>query len=154
MCFASIQNHARGLGQGQNGKTMDVNLLCMTIDWFKVFLERTPARVINTDTLRVPNPQCSVCGVTQSRLVVDTARATLNDLVKCILKLQLGYGDDFTINSEAGMLYDVELIDNLPKKFIDLGIKNGSFLTVIDDEENPRVNLLLSISEQQVAILL
>lgn len=121
----------------------------MTIDWFKVFLERTPARVINTDTLRPPNPQCNVCGVTQSRLFVDTARATLYDLVKYILKLQLGYGDDFTINSEAGMLYDVELIDNLPKKFIDLGIKNGSFLTVIDDEEeNPRVNLLLSISEQ------
>lgn len=125
------------------------------IDWFKVFLERTPARVINTDTLRPPNPQCSVCGVTQSRLAVDTARATLNDLVKYILKLQLGYGDDFTINSEAGMLYDVELVDNLSRKFTDLGIKNGSFLTVIDDdEENPRVNLVLSISEQQVAILL
>lgn len=93
--------------------------------------------------------------MTQSRLVVDTARATLNDLVDDILKLQLGYGDEFTINSEAGMLYDVELVDNLPKKFRDLGMKNGSFLTVIDDdEENPRVNLFLSISEQQVAILL
>lgn len=124
-----------------------------TIDWFKVFLERTPARVINTDTLRAPNPQCNVCGVTQSRLMVDTARATLNDLVEDILKLQLGYGDEFTINSEAGMLYDVELVDNLPKKFVDLGMKNGSFLTVIDDdEENPRVNLFLSISEQQVVL--
>lgn len=91
----------------------------------------------------------------QSRLVVDTARATLNDLVEDILKLQLGYGDEFTINSEAGMLYDVELADNLPKKLIDLGMKNGSFLTIIDDdEENPRVNLFLSISEQQVAIFL
>lgn len=127
----------------------------MTIDLFKVFLERTPARVINTDTLRAPNPHCSVCGVMQSRLVVDTARATLNDLVEDILKLQLGYGDEFTINSEAGLLYDVELADNLPKKFIDLGMKNGSFLIIIDDdEENPRVNLSLSISEQQVAIFL
>lgn len=71
------------------------------------------------------------------------------------MKLQLGYGDEFTINSEAGMLYDVELADNLPKKLIDLGMKNGSFLTIIDDdEENPRVNLSFSISEQQVAIFL
>lgn len=91
----------------------------------------------------------------QSRLVVDTARATLKDLVEDILKLQLGYGDEFTINSETGMLYDVELADNLPKKFIDLGVTNGSFLTIIDDdEENPRVNLSLSISEQQVTLLL
>lgn len=127
----------------------------MTIDLFKVFLERTPARVINTDALRAPNPHCNVCGVMQSRLVVDTARATLNDLVEDILKLQLGYGDEFTINSEAGMLYDVELAENLPKKLIDLGMKNGSFLTIIDDdEENPRVNLYLSISEQQVALFL
>lgn len=85
--------------------------------------------------------------------MVDISRATLNHLVKDILKLQLGYGDEFSINSEAGMLYDAELDDNLPKRFIDLGLKNGNFLTVIDDdEENPRVNLHLSISEQQVPI--
>ncbi|SLM36487.1 ubiquitin-like activating enzyme [Lasallia pustulata] len=114
-----------------------------------VFLERSAARVINTDTLKPPNPNCSVCGVTQSRLVVDPARATLNDLVEDVLKLKLGYGEEFSINNEIGTIYDPELDDNLSKKFSDLGIKADSFLTVIDDDEdNPRVNLSLSISEQ------
>lgn len=114
-----------------------------------VFLERSGARVINSETLRPPNPNCEVCNVAQARLVVDPARATLNDLVEGVLKPELGYGDDFSINNEVGTLYDPELDDNLPKKFGDLGIKNESLLTVIDDEdENPRVNLSLSVTEK------
>ncbi|MCJ1230838.1 E1 ubiquitin-activating protein uba2 [Toensbergia leucococca] len=116
-----------------------------------VFLERSTARVINTDTLKPPNPNCSVCGVTQSKLVVDSARATLNDLVEDVLRLQLGYGDEFSINSEDGTLYDPDLEDNLPKKLRDLGIGSDTFLTVIDDDDdNPRVNLSLSVSEQSL----
>ena len=114
-----------------------------------VFLERSAARVINTDTLKPPNPNCAVCGIAQSRLVVDTSRATLNNLVEDVLRLELGYGDEFSVNNEIGTLYDPELDDNLEKKFADLGIKGDSFLTVIDDdEENPRVNLSFSISEK------
>ncbi|KAI9772184.1 MAG: E1 ubiquitin-activating protein uba2 [Candelina submexicana] len=118
-----------------------------------VFLERSAVRVLNYDTLRLPKPDCPVCGVTQSTLVVDTARATLNDLVEDLLRLQLGYGEEFSVNSEVGTLYDVELEDNLPKKFTDLGIKGDSFLTVVDeDEENPRVNLVLAITEQSIPV--
>lgn len=114
-----------------------------------VFLERSGARVINTDTLRPPNPSCNVCGVMQSRLIIDPTRATLNDLVENVLKLQLGYGDEFSINNEVGTLYDPDLDDNLEKKFSELGVKADSFLTIIDDDdENPRVNLSLSISEK------
>lgn len=113
-----------------------------------MFLERSGARVINSDTLKPPNPNCSVCGVMQSRLIVDPSRATLNDLVEDVLKGQLGYGGEFSINNEVGTLYDPDLEDNVSKKFSELGVKGDSFLTVIDDdEENPRVNLSLSISE-------
>jgi len=115
----------------------------------QIFLEQSAARVINTDTLKKPNPNCSICGVTQSRIVIDPSRATLNDLVEDVLKLQLGYGEEFSVHNEVGTLYDPELDDNLCKKFSDLGIKADSFLTIIDDDdENPRVNLSLSISEQ------
>ena len=114
-----------------------------------VFLERPGARVINTDTLKPPNPNCSVCGVLQSRLVVDPSRATLNDLVEDVLKQQLGYSEEFSINNDIGTLYDPDLDDNLGIKIADLGIKADSFLTVIDDDdENPRVNLSISVSEQ------
>lgn len=116
-----------------------------------VFLERSGARVINSDTLKPPNPNCSVCGVMQSRLIVDPGRATLNNLVEDVLKKQLGYGEEFSINSEAGTLYDPDLDDNLEEKFSDLGVKADSFLTIIDDDdENPRVNLSLSISEKSL----
>ena len=114
-----------------------------------VFLERSGARVINSDTLKPPNLNCNVCGVMSSTLIVDPSRATLNDLVEDVLRSQLGYGDELTINNEVGTLYDPDLDDNLSKKFGDLGVRADSFLTVIDDdEENPRVNLSLAILEK------
>ncbi len=81
--------------------------------------------------------------------MIDPARATLRDLVEDVLKEQLQYGDELSVNNEVGILYDPELDDNLSKKFSDLGIKADSFLTVVDeDDNNPRVNLSLSISEK------
>lgn len=116
-----------------------------------VFLVRSTERVISVESLRPPKPECPVCSVTQSTLIVDTARATLNDLVKDFLKLELGYGEEFSVSSEAGILYDPELDDNLPKKFGELGVKGDSFITVVDEEDdNPRVNLVLAISEQSL----
>ncbi|KAH0565417.1 hypothetical protein GP486_001193 [Trichoglossum hirsutum] len=118
-----------------------------------VFLAKSTDRVLSSEPLRPPKPDCAVCGVAQTRLVVDTSRATLNDLVEDLLRFKLGYGEEFSVNNEIGTLYDPELDDNLEKKFSDLGIKGDSFLTVIDeDEENPRVNLVLSISEKSLPI--
>ncbi|KAL8883493.1 MAG: hypothetical protein Q9192_007138 [Flavoplaca navasiana] len=116
-----------------------------------VFLERSGARVVNSESLRPPNPDCPVCGVMSSRLVVDPSRATLNHLVQDILKSDLGYGDEISINNEVGILYDPDLEDNLSKRFSELGVGPDSFLTIIDDDEdNPRVNLSLSISEKSL----
>ena len=115
----------------------------------QVFLTRSTDRVITTDELRPPNPTCGVCAVEQAQLFIDPARATLNDLVENVLRVQLRYGEEFSVNSEAGTLYDPELDDNLSKSFADLGITADSFLTVIDeDDEKPRVNLSLSITEK------
>ncbi|KAL8716461.1 MAG: hypothetical protein Q9225_006213 [Loekoesia sp. 1 TL-2023] len=115
-----------------------------------VFLERSGARVINSESLRPPNPECPVCGVLHSRLVIDPSRATLNDLVEDVLQSKLGYRE-FSVNNEVGTLYDPDLDDNLSKKFSELGVKGESFLTIIDDdEENPHVNLSLSILEKEL----
>lgn len=94
------------------------------------------------------------------------SRATLNNIVEDFLRLELGYGEEFAVNNEAGILYDVEETDNLEKKLSDLGkcirypeseyslltpdqgIKSDSLLTVVDeDEENPRVNLVINVQE-------
>lgn len=92
------------------------------------------------------------------------SRATLSDLVE-MLRIDLGYGEEFSVNTEAGLLYDIDETENLGKKFselglslcktylkmcsnFDTGIRDDTFLTVIDDdEEEPRVNLILIIQE-------
>lgn len=114
-----------------------------------VFLTRSTERVITSEPLRPPNPTCPVCSVAQTTLVVDTSRATLNDLVEDLLRLQLGYGEEFSVNSEAGILYDPEEDQNLQKTFSELGLKTDTFITVIDEaDEDAKVNLVLSITEK------
>lgn len=115
----------------------------------QVFLERSGARAINSDTLKPPNPNCPVCSVAQAKIIVDPERATLNDLVEGVLRLQLGYGEEFSVTNEVGTLYDPDLEDNLPKKLSELGIKNKTFITVVDEEdEEPRVNLEILVAER------
>ncbi|EEP79793.1 hypothetical protein UREG_04639 [Uncinocarpus reesii 1704] len=114
-----------------------------------IFLERSGVRAINTDSLKPPNPECPVCSVAQGKIFVDPNRATLNDLVEGILRLKLGYGDEFSINNQLGTIYDPDLEDNLSKKLSDLGVGNDSFVTVIDEEDpSPKVNLELLVAER------
>lgn len=80
-----------------------------------------PERLLASDRGRAPNPDCPVCSVAQTRVLVDMSRATLNDLVENFLRLQLGYGEEFVVNNEIGTLYDVEETDNLGKKLSELG---------------------------------
>ena len=66
-----------------------------------------------------------------------------------ILRLRLGYGEEMSINSELGTIYDPDLDDNLPKKLSELGVKNDSFIVVHDeDDDDPRVNLELLVKER------
>ncbi|KAG4032747.1 hypothetical protein MFRU_006g02110 [Monilinia fructicola] len=113
-------------------------------------------RLLSSDKFREPNPDCPVCSVAQTRLLVDMSRATLNDLVEGFLKLQLGYGEEIVVNNETGLLYDVEETENLSKKLSELGIKGDTFLTVIDEDDDnpkgPRVNLLLNVQESDTTM--
>lgn len=87
-----------------------------------------------SDRMRTPNPECPVCSVAQSRILVDLSRATLSDLVDGLLKTTLGYGEEIVVNHESNLLYDVEETDNLSKKLSELGndmalsIRSGSGL--------------------------
>lgn len=103
-------------------------------------------RLLANDRNAAPNPDCASCSPAQTRLLVDLSRATLNDLVEDFLRLELGYGEEFVVSNEVGILYDVDETDNLEKKLGELGITSESFLTVTDeDEKNPRVNLVISV---------
>lgn len=99
------------------------------------------------EPLSAPNPNCPVCGTTQARISVDLSRATLRDLVEGLLQQQLGYTSLVTVSTDAGILYDPELDDNLPRKLADMGVTQDTFLTIVDEEDDdPRVNILLAVS--------
>lgn len=79
----------------------------------------------------------------------DPEKATLKDLVEGILRSNLGYGEEFSVTTDLGTIFDPDLEDNLPKKLSELGVKNESFITVVDEEDDePRVNLELVLSEK------
>lgn len=95
-----------------------------------------------------PNPDCVVCGNAIARLNIDATRAILKDVVQGVLKDKLSYTDDISVLTEQGLIYDPDMDDNLEKKLTELGIKEGSFLTVKDDDdssEGPKVDLQLTV---------
>lgn len=105
-------------------------------------------------------------------LEVDPSRAKLDDLVEDFVKLQLGYGEkEFAVSSDAGLVYDPDLTDNLDKNLNDLGlfsshdlrsissngfvtgIKQNSFVTIVDeDDDDTFVNVVVNIQEAYVAV--
>lgn len=116
-----------------------------------VFLAKSTDRVISSEPLHSPRPDCPVCSVTHATMEVDLSRATLQNLVHDILQKQLGYGDELSVSSEIGILFDPELEENLTKLLSDLNIKQGSFITVVDEQdEDTRVDLLFIVSAEDL----
>lgn len=88
----------------------------------EVFLSPfAPERLLASDRMRPPNPDCPVCSVAETRILVDMSRATLNDLVEDFLRLELGYGEEIAVNHGSDLLYDPDEKENLAKKLTELG---------------------------------
>lgn len=113
-----------------------------------VFLTKSTDRMIAKEPLRLPKPDCPICGNAQARLETNVEKTTLEDLVEQLLKTKLGYREEFSISTDAGLIYDPDMDDNLPKTLSELGIQKDTFITVRDDEDDDaRVNLVLAISD-------
>lgn len=114
-----------------------------------IFVDRGNMSASSSDE---PNPECVVCGNAMARLQLDSSRATLKDLVEEVLKKKLNYGEEISVLSEQGLIYDPDMDDNLEKKLTELGVKDGSFLTVKDDDEgdqDPMVDLQLAVEAKE-----
>lgn len=78
----------------------------------------------------------------------------MRDLVEGVLLDELGYTEgELSVTNDESIVYDFDFEENLPKKLSELGIKNDTILTVIDDddvEKDPRVNLELWVVERYV----
>lgn len=115
------------------------------------FLVRSVDRLLSSEQLRPPNPHCSVCGVAHARIQIDLSRATLRDLVEGYLKTDLGYTDELAVSTDAGVIFDPDLDDNLDKPLSELGVTKDSSITVTDEEDtDPRVNLILNVRDEAV----
>ncbi|KOS41945.1 hypothetical protein ACN38_g7166 [Penicillium nordicum] len=111
-----------------------------------VFLERSGARVINSDSLNPPNPDCAVCSPAVARVEIDPELATLEHLIQGVLRMELGYGKEVAVAFGNQLMYDPDFTDNLVKRLSDLDIKNESIVTIVDEnEQDTRVNLELVI---------
>lgn len=124
-----------------------------------VFLSRSSERIFSTEKLSVPNPSCDICGVARLPLEVDLSRATLGDLVNVYLK-ELGYSEDISILTDQ-LLFDPGFDDNLENELVNMGVKEGTFVTVIDEIEElsaqqepvlPRVNLVLAVMDKKIPL--
>lgn len=113
-----------------------------------IFLDRG---TMSASQVEQPNPDCAVCSVAMSRIEIDPSRATLSDIIDGVLRMELGYGEEITVMNEKGPIYDPDYQDNLTKKLEDLSIGDASFLVVKDDDdEDPRVDLQLSITAKKL----
>lgn len=80
-----------------------------------------PQRLLASDRPREPNPNCPVCSVYYVVVHVDLERATLENLIDDFVRKQLGYGDkEISLSMDAGILYDPDETDHLPKKLSEL----------------------------------
>ncbi|GAB7362283.1 hypothetical protein MBLNU230_g2301t1 [Neophaeotheca triangularis] len=105
-------------------------------------------RMIATENLSPPNPHCPVCSPVYAKLQLPSPATppTLQALVT-LLRDHLNY-EDFSITTSAGLIYDPDLEDNLPQTLSSLGIdpQTPGFITVTDDADEPKVDLVLSYS--------
>lgn len=70
-----------------------------------------------------------------------------------MLQQELGYTEEMSVRFDEGLIYDSGFDDNLTMKLSELGIKNDSALTIIDEddeEKDPRVDLEFRIVERYV----
>jgi ubiquitin-like 1-activating enzyme E1 B len=111
-----------------------------------VFLNsKSTERVITTQGLGHPDPRCPVCSPVYAKLrIPKDTKPTLGHLVDEI-SAKLKY-EEFRISTSIGVVYEPDLDDNLPRALSDLGVdlNSNSFITVTDDSDEPRVDLILS----------
>ncbi|EPS43290.1 hypothetical protein H072_2702 [Dactylellina haptotyla CBS 200.50] len=112
-----------------------------------VFLSMSADRGLTTEPLRPPNHSCQVCGVARADFECDVDKTRLGDLIKKVLQDIFQYSQSISLLHEK-LIYDEDYDDNVDSSLSQLGVKGGSFLTVIDesdDDKTRKINLLLQI---------
>ncbi|KAL2911357.1 E1 ubiquitin-activating protein uba2 [Polyrhizophydium stewartii] len=105
--------------------------------------ERT--HLLSSEPFAPPSADCSVCSVGSFVLRINTATATLRDVVDKVVasgtfgagsgRDGLGLCGEITVQSNAGLIHDVEFDDNLGMRLDELGIRHGSKLSITNEDD-------------------
>lgn len=118
-----------------------------------VFLvSKSTERLVMPQALAPPNPHCPVCSPFYAKIIIPGKGEPpkLQDLVD-LLKKEIGY-EDFSISVNEVVMYDPELEDNLQKPLSEIvNGQSNSFLSVMDDSDEPKIDLVLSTTAEASA---
>ncbi|EME40722.1 hypothetical protein DOTSEDRAFT_74308 [Dothistroma septosporum NZE10] len=132
-----------------NGKSNTTSLLGGAKMTF--LTSKSTDRIISSQNLVEPKADCPICSPFYAKVhIKQDSSPTLQQLVD-LLQKRLGY-EDFSITADAGMIYDPDIEENLPKALKTFGIdgKSIGFLTIQDDSDEPRVDLQLAVIAKEL----
>ena len=110
-----------------------------------VYLARSATKIFSASNLSLPNPHCPVCRVVYLPISLDPS-LTLGKFVEKVVVGELGMDGHVTVQQGARVLFETEdFEDNEGKMMSDVGLGEGSFVVVLDDDE-PRYPVSFSIS--------
>lgn len=97
---------------------------------------RGPKRVFSLTSLATPNPHCSVCRVVYLPIKLKED-ITLGEFVKQVVVGEVGFDDHVTVSLGSRLLWETEdFEDNEKKTMKELGFTEGTFATVVDDDDH------------------
>lgn len=102
-----------------------------------VWLSRSAQRVFILSPLPKPNDQCSVCRVVYLPINFKEDELTLGEFVKQVVVGEVGFDDHVTVSLGSKLLFETEdFEDNEGKTMKEMGFTEGTFLTVVDDDDH------------------
>lgn len=101
-----------------------------------VFFGRKNQKVFNLSSLAPPNPHCSVCRVVYLPIKLKE-EITLGEFVRQVVVKEVGFDDHVTVSLGSKVLWETEdFEDNEEKTMKELGFTEGTFATVVDDDDH------------------
>lgn len=110
-----------------------------------IWLARSSSRILSSTLLSAPNPYCSICRIVYIPLAIAPS-LTLGEFVDLLVQNELGWKGQVTVQEGARIVWESEdFEDNGEKTMVALGLGEGSFVSVLDDDE-PHLPVAFSIS--------
>lgn len=102
-----------------------------------VHLQRKPEVPLNACMAGQPSKECGVCNDMYVDIQCDSERTTISDVVTGLLGEGDGNGTgsrDVSVYEDKRLLYDPDFNDNEDRTLVSLGVTQGKFLTIVDED--------------------